>query len=221
MPQPQTKTLLCWQQYRPQWENGMLGQLNWVTLYTMTCQSMGIFLQNAHNKHTRASIHLAVSLLITKSRSCEIGCYNDHVALKSDKHLDSTAAEVPVKSEKDWKSLNMNLTASSVFFFFFLAIFKLRVSKAFLVFLIVAKWCIYASVNLPLLVHIMACCLVSSPAIIWTTAGILLICSFGTNLSEILVKIHIFSFTKIHLKMLSVKQWPSCPSFNVLRYQYA
>ena len=42
-------------------------------------------------------------------------------------------------------------------------------------------------------------------AIIWTNAGILLIQTLGTNFSEILIKIHIFSFKKMHLKMLSVK----------------
>ena len=34
---------------------------------------------------------------LVKSRSCEIGCYNHHVALKFDRHLNSAAAEVPGK----------------------------------------------------------------------------------------------------------------------------
>ena len=38
-------------------------------------------------------------------------------------------------------------------------------------------------------------------AIIWTNAGILLIWSLGTNVSEILSEIHTFSFTKMHLKV--------------------
>ena len=38
-------------------------------------------------------------------------------------------------------------------------------------------------------------------AIIWTNDGILLIRTLGTNFSEILCKIHSFSFSKIHLKM--------------------
>ena len=42
-------------------------------------------------------------------------------------------------------------------------------------------------------------------AIIWTNAGILLIRTLGTNFSEILDKIHSFSFKKMHLKMLSAK----------------
>ena len=42
-------------------------------------------------------------------------------------------------------------------------------------------------------------------ATIWTTAGILLIWTLGTNSSEILNAIHTFSFTKMHLKMLSAK----------------
>ena len=39
-------------------------------------------------------------------------------------------------------------------------------------------------------------------AIIWTSAGILLI---GTNFNEILIEIHIFPFKKMHLKMLFAK----------------
>ena len=42
-------------------------------------------------------------------------------------------------------------------------------------------------------------------AIIWTNAGIWLIRPLETNFSEILIKIHTFSFTKIHLKMSSGK----------------
>ena len=37
-------------------------------------------------------------------------------------------------------------------------------------------------------------------AIIWTSAGILLIRSLVTNFSEILIEIRIFSFKKMHLK---------------------
>ena len=56
-------------------------------------------------------------------------------------------------------------------------------------------------------------------AIIWTNAGILLIGPLGTNFSEISVKVHIFSFMKVHLKMSSVKWQPSCLGLNVLRRQ--
>ena len=52
-------------------------------------------------------------------------------------------------------------------------------------------------------------------AIIWTNAGILLIRSLGTNFSEILSKIHAFSFKKMHLKTSSAKWRPSCLSLNV------
>ena len=45
-------------------------------------------------------------------------------------------------------------------------------------------------------------------AIIWTNAGILLIGSWGTNFSEILVAIQTFSFKKIRLKMSSGKCRP-------------
>ena len=47
---------------------------------------------------------------LVKSRSREFGFYR--IALKFDRHLGSTAAEVPVKFLSDWKSLNPNLAAS-------------------------------------------------------------------------------------------------------------
>ena len=46
-------------------------------------------------------------------------------------------------------------------------------------------------------------------AIIWTNTGILLIKPLGTKFSENLIKIHIFSFKKLHLQMSSVKLHPS------------
>ena len=52
--------------------------------------------------------------------------------------------------------------------------------------------------------------------IIWTNAGILLIGPLGTNFSEILIKILVFSFKKMHLKMSSGKWRPSCLGLNVL-----
>ena len=55
-------------------------------------------------------------------------------------------------------------------------------------------------------------------SIIWSDAGILLIGPLGTNFSEILIDIHTFSFTKMHLKM-SAKWHPFCLSLNVLRSQ--
>ena len=58
-------------------------------------------------------------------------------------------------------------------------------------------------------------------AIIWTNAGILLIEPLGTNFSEILIKIHTFSFKKMHLKMSSAK-WHlfglGLNEFNLLLY---
>ena len=53
-------------------------------------------------------------------------------------------------------------------------------------------------------------------AIIWTNAGILLIGPWGTNFSEISIKILTFSFTKMHLKVSSGKWWPFCLGLNVL-----
>ena len=54
-------------------------------------------------------------------------------------------------------------------------------------------------------------------AIIWTNAGILLIEPLGTNFSEILIGIRIFSFKKMRLKMSSTKWHPFSLGLNVLR----
>ena len=55
-------------------------------------------------------------------------------------------------------------------------------------------------------------------AIISTNAGILLIWTLGPNFSEILIEIHTFSFTKMHLKMSSRKWQTFCLSLNVLTH---
>ena len=55
-------------------------------------------------------------------------------------------------------------------------------------------------------------------AIIWTNAEILLIGPLGTNFSEILIGIQTFPFTKMHLKMSSVKWCPFCLGLNVLTW---
>ena len=52
-------------------------------------------------------------------------------------------------------------------------------------------------------------------AIIRTNAVISLIGTLGTNISEILSDIHIFSFKKTHLKMSSGIWWPFCLGLNV------
>ena len=52
-------------------------------------------------------------------------------------------------------------------------------------------------------------------AITWTNAGILLIGPLGTNFSEILIKIQLFSFRKMHLKVSFAKWWPFCLGLNV------
>ena len=46
-----------------------------------------------------------------KSRSHEIGSLNYRIVLKFDKHISSTAADVPVKFQSDCTVLNTNLTA--------------------------------------------------------------------------------------------------------------
>ena len=55
-------------------------------------------------------------------------------------------------------------------------------------------------------------------AIIWANDGILLIRSLETNYSEILSKIHTFSFKKMLLKTLSAKWQPSCLGLNELTF---
>ena len=56
-------------------------------------------------------------------------------------------------------------------------------------------------------------------AIIWTNAGMLLIGPLGTNSSEILIKIHKFSYKKvIHLKTSSAKWRPFCLGLSVLTH---
>ena len=56
-------------------------------------------------------------------------------------------------------------------------------------------------------------------AIIWTNAGILLIGPLWTKFSDILIKIDIYSFKKMHLKTSSGKWRPLCLSLNVLNRQ--
>ena len=53
-------------------------------------------------------------------------------------------------------------------------------------------------------------------AIIWNNAGMLLNGPLGTNFSEILIKIYIFSFNKMHLKRSSAKRRPFCHGLHVL-----
>ena len=55
-------------------------------------------------------------------------------------------------------------------------------------------------------------------AIISTNAVMLLIVPLETNFSEMVFEIHMFSFKKIYLKMLSAKWQPFCLSPNVLIY---
>ena len=53
-------------------------------------------------------------------------------------------------------------------------------------------------------------------AIIWANAGLLLIGSLGTKISEILIEVHTSLFKKIYLKMSSAKWRPFCLYLNVL-----
>ena len=53
-------------------------------------------------------------------------------------------------------------------------------------------------------------------AIIWTNAGLSLIGPLGTNFSEILIEILLFSFKKMRLKVSCAKRRPFCLGLNVL-----
>ena len=55
-------------------------------------------------------------------------------------------------------------------------------------------------------------------AIIWNNAGLLSIGPLGTSFSEIRIEIQNFSFTKMHLKILSAKWQPFCPGGDEFRY---
>ena len=57
-------------------------------------------------------------------------------------------------------------------------------------------------------------------AIIWTNAGILLNGPLGTNINQILIEIHIFSFKKISFKMSSGKWRPCCLGLNVSKTSF-
>ena len=46
------------------------------------------------------------SLSSETSRNHEIGCHNDSIALKFHRHVGSGTAELPVKFQSDWNSLN-------------------------------------------------------------------------------------------------------------------
>ena len=57
-------------------------------------------------------------------------------------------------------------------------------------------------------------------AIIWTNVEILIIGPLGTNVNEILMEIHTFSFKKMYLKFLSEKYRPFCFGLNVLKWDW-
>ena len=78
--------------------------------------------------------------------------------------------------------------------------------------LIEAEWCICVS-KLTIIGSDNGLILTRRPAIIWTNAGILLIGTLGTNFSEILCKIHTFSF------MTTILSRPQCVK-NTLSLYY-
>ena len=55
-------------------------------------------------------------------------------------------------------------------------------------------------------------------SIIWTNARLLLIWPLGTNVSEMLIEMHISLLKKMHLNMSSARCRPSCLGLNVSMY---
>ena len=53
-------------------------------------------------------------------------------------------------------------------------------------------------------------------AIFWSNAEILLIGPLATNFRDILIEIHIFSFTEMHLKNSSAEWRPLCLALNIV-----
>ena len=88
-----------------------------------------------------------------------------------------------------------------------------------------AEWRIYASVNYTIMGSDNGLSPGRHQAIIWTKAGIFLIGPNGTNFSEIIIEIEIFSFTNLHLKVLSaevaaISSWPQCVKKLHIALQY-
>ena len=79
----------------------------------------------------------------------------------------------------------------------------------------------YVSVNYAITASDNGSSLDRRQAIICNNAGILSFETFATNFSKILTKIWRFSFTKMHLIMLSAKWWPFCLDLNVLLWNVA
>ena len=69
------------------------------------------------------------------------------------------------------------------------------------------------------LVQKMAFCLIGTK-LLYNPSWLIVNWTFrnGTNFSEILIKIQNFSFTKMHLKISSVKCWPFCPGEDELSW---
>ena len=86
-----------------------------------------------------------------------------------------------------------------------------------------AEWRIYASVNYSIMGSDNGLSPVRRQAIIWTNVGVLLFGPLGTNFSEIVIEIEIFSFTKLHLKVSSAKvaailSRPQCVKYMELQH---
>ena len=90
-------------------------------------------------------------------------------------------------------------------------LYSLRPSDSYMITL-------YASVNWAIIGSDNGLLPTQRQAIIWTNAGILLIGTLGTNVSEILIAIHTFLFKKMRFKISSAKWQPFCLGLNVFTH---
>ena len=74
---------------------------------------------------------------------------------------------------------------------------------------------IYVSVNLINIGSDNGLSTVRRESSMWTNTDLLFIAPLGTDISEIWIEIQQFSFTKMNLKIASVKLWPFCLALNV------
>ena len=75
-------------------------------MYSLVFSWLIIFpTEPTHNVHRlQARLFTKTGVLpqdLVKSRSREIGCYNDRIAVKFDSHLGSAAVEIPVEFQSD------------------------------------------------------------------------------------------------------------------------
>ena len=81
----------------------------WLTVLYSVIQGLQGLLNRSVSAHAELIFTKRTDVFpydVMKSRSHQIGCYNDRIALKFDRHLGGATAEVPVKFQSNWESLN-------------------------------------------------------------------------------------------------------------------